>query len=64
MAKIENKNPSGKIDKGVTLSVSGASSENEAILAVENYLRENRSEELTITVAGKGVGDEYEIRLD
>ncbi|KAA0992507.1 hypothetical protein [Dyadobacter aurulentus] len=64
MAKIENKNPSGKIEKGATLYVSGASSENEAILAVENYLRENRSEELAITIAENGTGDGYEIRLD
>ncbi|MCE7062032.1 hypothetical protein [Dyadobacter sp. CY343] len=64
MATIENKDSSGKLGKGVTLSVTGAASENDAILAVENYLREHRAEGLSLSVQETGDSDSFEIRLD
>ncbi|CAG5067725.1 hypothetical protein DYBT9623_00447 [Dyadobacter sp. CECT 9623] len=64
MATIENKDSSGKLAKGVTLSVTGAASENDAILAVENYLREHRAEGLALSVQETGDSDSFEIRLD
>ncbi|MCE7065925.1 hypothetical protein [Dyadobacter sp. CY326] len=44
MPDITNQDPSGKLEAGVILAVTGASSEDEAMLAVENYLRVNKKE--------------------
>lgn len=64
MPTITNQNEAGKIESGTVLNVSGAASENEAILAVENYLREHQSEHFELTVNGDGEGSTFEIRLE
>ena len=64
MPTIENQDPADALQAGVTLKVSGAASENEAILAVENYLREKNKENLELSVTEKSGEDTYQIRLD
>ncbi|GGH49843.1 hypothetical protein GCM10007423_52110 [Dyadobacter endophyticus] len=51
------------MEPGVVLTVSGAESENDAVLATENYLRSNGKEYLALAVPEKGENDTYEIRL-
>lgn len=63
MPNIKNQDPSGKVASGVTLTVTGASSENEAILAVENYLREHKTEGVEFSVLEDGAEGEFNIKL-
>jgi len=63
MPNITNRNGSGRLEPGVVLTVTGAESENEAILAVENYLRENKKEDLEITVQEGGDSGSFDIAL-
>lgn len=64
MPTVNNQNAEGKLEPGVVLSVSGASSENDAILAIENYLRVNQAEYLELAVPEKHGDDTYEVRLE
>jgi hypothetical protein len=64
MPSVKNHDNSGKIEKGVTLSVTGVDNENDAILAVENYLREKQLEEFQLAVQENGESGTYEIRLE
>lgn len=64
MPSVKNQNAEGKLEPGAVLSVSGAASENDAILAVENYLRVNQAEYLELAVPEKSVDETYEIRLE
>lgn len=64
MPSVTNQNESGKLEPGVVLTVKGAESENEAILAIENYLRENKQEHLEVAVRNKGEDGVYEIALE
>ena len=64
MPNIENMDPSGSVKSRVILSVTNASSENEAILAVENYLRANKGEALEMALPEKGEDGSYRIRLE
>ncbi|MCF2488942.1 hypothetical protein [Dyadobacter sp. CY347] len=63
MPNIKNLDPSGAVKSGVKLSVSNASSENEAILAAENYLRVNKGEGLEMSLPEKGDDGNYTITL-
>ncbi|MCF0041708.1 hypothetical protein [Dyadobacter fanqingshengii] len=63
MPNIENRDPSGSVKAGVTLSVTNASSEDEAILAVENYLRVNKGEALEMSLPEKGEDGSYIVKL-
>ncbi|WP_211237770.1 hypothetical protein [Dyadobacter alkalitolerans] len=64
MPNIKNLDPSGSVKSGVTLSVSNVASEDEAILAVENYLRVNKSEGLEMSLPEKGDDGVYTIQLN
>jgi len=64
MPNIENADPSGAVKAGTTLSVTNASSEDEAILAVENYLRSHKAESLELALPEKGEDGSYTIRLE
>lgn len=64
MPNIKNMDPSGSVQAGVTLSVTNASSENEAILAVENYLRVNNGGALEMSLPEKGEDGSYTIKLE
>jgi hypothetical protein len=63
MPNIKNQDPSGKVQAGVTLTVTDASSEDEAILAVENYLRMHKSEGVEMSLPEAGEDGNYNIRL-
>ena len=64
MPNITNQDPSGKLAAGVTLAVSGVSSEDEAILAVENYLRVNKKEgEVEISIPEKSDDGNFNVQL-
>lgn len=63
MPNIQNSDPSGAVKSGVTLTVTDASSEDEAILAVENYLRSKKSESLEMALPEKGDDGAYKITL-
>jgi hypothetical protein len=63
MPNIKNQDPSGKVQAGVTLTVTDASSEDEAILAVENYLRMHKSEGIEMSLPEAGEDGNYNIRL-
>lgn len=63
MPSVTNQNEAGKLEPGVVLTVSGAESENEAILAIENYLRENKQEHLEVAVRNQGEDGVYEVAL-
>lgn len=63
MPQVNNQETSGKIEPGVVLSVSGAESENDAVLAVENFLRVNKKEHLEMALPEKRENGNYEIRL-
>ncbi|MHA4739272.1 hypothetical protein [Dyadobacter sp. MSC1_007] len=63
MPQVNNRETSGKIEPGVVLSVTGAESENDAVLAVENYLRVNKKEHLELALPEKREDGNYEIRL-
>nr|WP_295923372.1 hypothetical protein [uncultured Dyadobacter sp.] len=63
MPTVKNQNAEGKLEAGVVLSVSGAASENDAVLAIENYLRVNQAEYFELAVPKKSGDDTYEIRL-
>ncbi|WP_188937982.1 hypothetical protein [Dyadobacter endophyticus] len=63
MPSIINRDQTGRLEPGVVLTVSGAESENDAVLATENYLRSNGKEYLALAVPEKGENDTYEIRL-
>jgi hypothetical protein len=64
MPTITNQNADGRLEPGVVLTVSGASSENEAILAIENYLREHKQEQLEVAVRSRGEDGVFEIALE
>ncbi|MCE6987548.1 hypothetical protein [Dyadobacter sp. CY323] len=64
MANITNQHPSGKVEAGSTLTVSGVESENEAILAVENYLRVNQKEGLELAIKDQTADGDFEIKLE
>lgn len=64
MASIINRDETGRLEPGVVLAVSGAESENDAVLAVENYLRVNRKEHLELAVPEKSGDGTYEVRLE
>jgi len=64
MPSISNQDETGKLEPGVVLAVSGAESENDAILAIENYLRVNQKEHLELAVPEKCENGTYEIRLE
>lgn len=63
MPSITNRDDTGRLEPGVVLTVSGAASENDAILAIENFLRVNRKEYLELAVPEKRENGTYEIRL-
>ncbi|MCF0073886.1 hypothetical protein LZD49_25625 [Dyadobacter sp. CY261] len=63
MPNITNQDKEGRLEPGVVLSISGAESENEAILAIENYLRANQKEHLELAVSQNSENGSYEIRL-
>jgi hypothetical protein len=63
MPKVVNQDPSGRIEPGGLLSVLEASSENEAILAAENFLRLHKQEDLEISVSGGEENNTYQIKL-
>ncbi|GGB85823.1 hypothetical protein [Dyadobacter sediminis] len=63
MPNIENQDPSGKVQSGATLAVTGAESEDEVLLAVENYLRVNKKEELEFALPVKGEDGTYLVKL-
>ncbi|KAA6441266.1 hypothetical protein FEM33_02865 [Dyadobacter flavalbus] len=63
MPNIENQDPSGKVQPGVTLAVTGAESEDEVLLAVENYLRVNKKEELEFALPVKSEDGTYMVTL-
>lgn len=64
MPSITNLDETGRLEPGVVLAVSGAESENDAVLAIENYLRVNRKEHLELAVPEKRENGTYEIRLE
>ncbi|WP_353718530.1 hypothetical protein [Dyadobacter sp. 676] len=64
MPNIENLDEAGKLEPGVVLKVTGAASENDAILAVENYLRANRKEQLEVAVPERDEDGVFAIRLE
>ena len=64
MANITNQDPSGKLEAGVTLTVSEVESENEAILAVENYLRVNKKEGMELAVQNQNTDGNFQIKLE
>jgi hypothetical protein len=64
MPNVTNRDQTGRLEPGVVLEVSGAESENEAILAIENYLRANQKEHLEVAVPEKCENGLYEIRLE
>lgn len=64
MPSITNRDDSGRLEPGVVLAVSGAESENDAILAIENYLRVNQKEHLELAVPEKCENGTYEVRLE
>jgi hypothetical protein len=64
MPNVTNTDPSGSIKAGSTLTVSDASSENEAILAAENYLRSHQAESLEMALPEKGDDGSYVIKLN
>lgn len=64
MPNITNRDEAGRLEPGVVLTVSGAESENDAILAIENYLRVNQKEHLELAVPEKCENGTYEIRLE
>lgn len=64
MPSVVNRDETGRLEPGVVLAVSGAESENDAILAVENFLRVNRKEHLELAVPEKSEDGTFEIRLE
>jgi hypothetical protein len=64
MANVKNQDPNGKVSAGAILNVEGVASEDEALLAVENYLRVNKQEELEIVIAGELENGGFEVRLE
>lgn len=64
MPSITNLDETGRLEPGVVLTVSGAESENDAVLAIENYLRVNQKEHLELAVPEKRENGTYEIRLE
>ncbi|WP_342083829.1 hypothetical protein [Dyadobacter sp. OTU695] len=64
MPSIINRDETGRLEPGVVLAVSGAESENDAILAIENFLRVNRKEHLELAVPEKSEDGTFEIRLE
>jgi len=64
MPSITNRDETGRLEPGVVLAVSGAESENDAVLAIENYLRVNQKEHLELAVPEKCEDGTYEIRLE
>jgi hypothetical protein len=64
MPNITNRDETGRLEPGVVLTVSDAESENDAILAIENYLRVNQKEHLELAVPEKCENGTYEIRLE
>lgn len=64
MPSITNRDETGRLEPGVVLTVSGAETENDAILAVENYLRVNQKEHLELAVPEKTETGTYEVRLE
>jgi hypothetical protein len=63
MATIKNQDSTGDLSAGVTLTVSDVASENDAILAVENHLREHKKEGLEVVLQESGDGS-FTIRLE
>lgn len=64
MPSVVNRDETGRLEPGVVLAVSGAESENDAILAIENFLRVNRKEHLELAVPEKSEDGTFEIRLE
>ncbi|MBO9611608.1 MAG: hypothetical protein J7619_02875 [Dyadobacter sp.] len=64
MPSITNRDETGRLEPGVILTVSGAESENDAVLAIENYLRVNQKEHLELAMPKKCENDTYEVRLE
>lgn len=63
MPQVKNQNGSDELEPGTVLLVSNAESENDAVLAVENYLRVNRQEQFELSLPEKREDGTYEIRL-
>lgn len=64
MPSIVNRDETGRLEPGVVLEVSGAESENDAVLAIENYLRVNQKEHFELAVPEKCENGNYQIRLE
>jgi hypothetical protein len=64
MPSVVNRDETGRLEPGVVLAVSDAESENDAILAIENFLRVNRKEHLELAVPEKSEDGTFEIRLE
>lgn len=63
MPQVKNQNEADQIEPGTVLLVSGAESENDAVLAVENYLRMHQQEHFELSLPEKCENGTYEIRL-
>lgn len=63
MAEIENPDPSGQVKAGITLKITGAESENEALRSVENYLKLHHAISLEVGVIEGAQEGEYLIKL-
>ncbi|GGC14123.1 hypothetical protein [Dyadobacter sediminis] len=63
MADIENPDPSGQVKAGITLKVTGAESENEAMRSVENYLKLHKAVSLEMGLCEGALKREYLIKL-
>ncbi|SDG48498.1 hypothetical protein SAMN04487996_11941 [Dyadobacter soli] len=64
MPSITNRDETGRLEPGVVLTVSGTESENDAVLAIENFLRVNQKEHLELAVPEKCENGTYEVRLE
>ncbi|MGV3602264.1 MAG: hypothetical protein ACO1N1_13715 [Dyadobacter fermentans] len=64
MPSITNREDDGRLEPGVVLVVSGAESENDAVLAFENYLRVNQKEHLELALPEKCEDGSFQVRLE
>jgi len=64
MANVKNQDPGNKLNAGTILNVEGVESEDEALLAVENYLRVNKQEGLEIVISNELENGGFEVRLE
>lgn len=63
MANVENQDSEGTVQSGTVLNITNAASENEVTLAVENYLRLNKKEELEFALPKSEENGVYRVTL-